>query len=108
MTDRVSPWLVLVPVCLARVVAVLDAAIVNVALHPEVPLDRRPTTAAVPASAPGKPTGAETARAPVDGFRLAWIGCAAVLAAGARFLLRLLRRGEEVAAARGEADPVVA
>src|SRR6478672_778597 len=43
-------------------------------------------TADVLASSGGKPTQAETAQALVDGFHVAWIGCAAFLAAGAVLL----------------------
>lgn len=64
-------------------------------------------TADVLASAGGTPTQAETAQALVDGFHIAWIGCAAFLAGGALLLLGLLRRGDVLAAAHGEAAPVV-
>lgn len=64
-------------------------------------------TADVLASAGGKPTQAETAQALVDGFHVAWIGCAVFLAAGAALLFALLRRGDVLAVAGGEADPVV-
>lgn len=64
-------------------------------------------TADVLASAGGTPTRAETAQALVDGFHIAWIGCAAFLAGGALLLLGLLRRGDVLAAAHGEAAPVV-
>src|SRR4051794_26955142 len=64
-------------------------------------------TADVLASSGGKPTEAETAQALVDGFHIAWIGCAAFLAAGAVLLFALLRRGDVLAVAHGEAQPVV-
>lgn len=64
-------------------------------------------TADVLASAGGTPTQAETAQALVDGFHIAWIGCAVFLAGGALLLLGLLRRGDVLAAAHGEAAPVV-
>jgi EmrB/QacA subfamily drug resistance transporter len=54
-----------------------------------------------------KPTNAETAQALVDGFHVAWLGCAVFLAAGAVLLLALLRRGDVLAVAGGEAAPVV-
>ena len=58
-------------------------------------------------SSGGKPTDADQAQALVDGFQVAWIGCAAFLAAGAVLLFVLLRRGDVLAAAHGEAEPVV-
>ncbi len=64
-------------------------------------------TADVLSSSGGKPTDADTAQALVDGFHVAWIGCAAFLAAGAVMLFVLLRRGDVLAAAHGEAEPVV-
>jgi EmrB/QacA subfamily drug resistance transporter len=54
-----------------------------------------------------KPTNAETAQALVDGFHIAWLGCALFLAAGAVLLLALLRRGDVLAVAGGEVGPVV-
>ena len=54
-----------------------------------------------------KPTDAEAAQALVDGFHVAWIGCAVFLAAGAGLLFALLRRGDVLAVAGGEADAVV-
>ena len=45
-------------------------------------------TADVLSSTGGKPTDAQTAQALVDGFHVAWIGCAAFLAAGAVHALR--------------------
>jgi EmrB/QacA subfamily drug resistance transporter len=53
-----------------------------------------------------KPTNAEAAQALVDGFHVAWLGCAVFLAAGAVLLLALLRRGDVLAVADGEAAPV--
>ena len=64
-------------------------------------------TADVLSSSGGKPTDADQAQALVDGFHVAWIGCAAFLAAGAVLLFVLLRRGDVLAAAHGEAEPVV-
>jgi len=64
-------------------------------------------TADVLSSRGGKPTDADQAQALVDGFHVAWIGCAAFLAAGAVLLFVLLRRGDVLAAAHGEAEPVV-
>ena len=64
-------------------------------------------TADVLASAGHTPTQAETAQALVDGFHIAWIGCAAFLAAGAVLLFALLRRGDVLAVAHGEGEPVV-
>ena len=58
-------------------------------------------TADVLASSGAKPTQAETAQALVDGFHVAWLGCAVFLAAGAVLLLALLRRGDVLAVARG-------
>jgi len=54
------------------------------------------------------PSEADTAGALVEGFHLAWIGSAVLLAAGAVLLLVLLRRRDVVAASRGEAALVVA
>ncbi len=64
-------------------------------------------TADVLATTGGKPTEAETAQALVDGFHVAWIGCALFLAAGAVLLFTLLRRGDVLAVAHGEAGEVV-
>ena len=64
-------------------------------------------TADVLASTGGKPTEAESAQALVDGFHVAWIGCALFLAAGAVLLFTLLRRGDVLAVAHGEAGEVV-
>jgi EmrB/QacA subfamily drug resistance transporter len=64
-------------------------------------------TADVLSSSGRKPTDTETAQALVDGFHVAWIGCAAFLAAGAVMLFVLLRRGDVLAAAHGQAEPVV-
>jgi Na+/melibiose symporter-like transporter len=55
----------------------------------------------------GKPTDAETAQALVDGFHIAWAGCAVALAAGGVLLFALLRREDVVAVAHGEAETVV-
>ena len=64
-------------------------------------------TADVLSSTGGKPTQAETAQALVDGFHVAWLGCAAFLAAGALLLFALLRRGDVLAVAHGEAEAVI-
>ena len=64
-------------------------------------------TADVLASSGGKPTQAETAQALVDGFHIAWLGCALFLAAGGALLFALLRRGDVLAVAEGEAQPIV-
>jgi len=55
-----------------------------------------------------RPTQADTASALVDGFHLAWIASATLLAAGAVLILMLLRRSDVVAVGEGEAAPVVA
>ena len=55
----------------------------------------------------GEPTQAETAQALVDGFQIAWLGCALFLAAGAVLLFALLRRGDVLAVAEGEAPAIV-
>jgi EmrB/QacA subfamily drug resistance transporter len=54
-----------------------------------------------------KPTAADTAQAYVDGFHVAWLGCAIFLAAGAVLLLVMLRRKDVVAVAHGEAETIV-
>ena len=55
-----------------------------------------------------RPSSGETANALVDGFHLAWLGSAVLLAGGGVLLLVLLRRRDVVAASHGEAAPVVA
>ena len=55
-----------------------------------------------------RPSEADTASALVDGFHLAWLGSAVLLAAGAVLLLVLLRRRDVLAASQGESAPVVA
>jgi EmrB/QacA subfamily drug resistance transporter len=64
-------------------------------------------TADVLATAGEKPTEAETAQALVDGFHIAWIGCAVFFVAAAILLLALLRRGDVLAVAEGDPSPVV-
>ena len=64
-------------------------------------------TADVLAATGGKPTEAEQAQALVDGFHVAWIGCAIFLGAGALLLLALLRRGDVLAVAEGDPTAVV-
>ena len=55
----------------------------------------------------GKPTAADQAQALVDGFHVAWLGSAIVVAAGAGFLLLLLRRQDVVAVGAGEGEPAL-
>jgi len=55
-----------------------------------------------------EPGATDTASALVDGFQLAWIGSAVLLAAGAVLLLALLRRSDVAATSHGETAPVVA
>jgi EmrB/QacA subfamily drug resistance transporter len=55
-----------------------------------------------------RPTEADTASALVDGFHVAWIGSAVLLAAAGLLLLALLRRRDVVAVSEGEAVPVAA
>ena len=56
----------------------------------------------------GKPTQADQAQALVDGFHVAFLGSALFVAAGAVFLLVLLRRRDVVAVSEGEAAAVPA
>ena len=53
-----------------------------------------------------QPNEAETASALVDGFHVAWIGSAVLLAAGAVLMMLLLRRSDVEAVSHGEAAPV--
>ena len=55
-----------------------------------------------------RPTPAEQAEALVDGFHVAWLGSAMLLALGAVMLFALLRRRDVVAVAEGEVAPVAA
>ena len=55
-----------------------------------------------------KPTPAEQASALVDGFHVAWLGSAILLALGAVMLFALLRRSDGVAVAEGEVAPAAA
>ena len=55
-----------------------------------------------------EPTAEETGQALVDGFHIAWLGSALMLAAGAVLLALLLRRRDVVAVAEGEAAPIAA
>jgi predicted MFS family arabinose efflux permease len=64
-------------------------------------------TADTLASAGPSATPSQTADALVDGFHVAWLGCALFLAAGAVLLFTLLRRGDVLAVAHGEQAPVV-
>ena len=65
------------------------------------------TTVDALANAGSDPTKAERAQALVDGFHVAWLGSAGFLALGAVMLFLLLRRGDVLAVAQGEAAPVV-
>jgi EmrB/QacA subfamily drug resistance transporter len=58
-------------------------------------------------SAGGRPTEAETANALLDGFHVAWLGSAILLALAGVLLLALLRRRDVVAVAEGEPAPAV-
>jgi predicted MFS family arabinose efflux permease len=55
-----------------------------------------------------RPTPAEQADALVDGFHVAWLGSAMLLALGAVMLFALLRRRDVVAVVEGEVAPVAA
>jgi hypothetical protein len=55
-----------------------------------------------------QPTEADTASALVDGFHVAWIGSAVLLAAASLLLVALLRRRDVVAVSDGEPVPVAA
>ena len=54
------------------------------------------------------PTEAEQSQALVDGFHVAWLGSALLLALGAVLLLALLRRRDVVAISEGEVAPAAA
>jgi len=56
----------------------------------------------------GAPTEAEQSQALVDGFHVAWLGSALLLALGAVLLLAMLRRRDVVAISEGEVAPVAA
>jgi hypothetical protein len=56
----------------------------------------------------GAPTPAQQAQALVDGFHVAWLGSALLLARGALLLIARVRRRDVVAVAEGEAQPVAA
>ncbi len=55
-----------------------------------------------------RPTPSEQANALVDGFHVAWLGSALLLALGAVMLFSLLRRRDVVAVVEGEVAPVAA
>jgi hypothetical protein len=55
-----------------------------------------------------RPTPADQASALVDGFHVAWLGSAMLLALGAVMLFALLRRRDVVAVVEGEVAPVAA
>ncbi len=63
-------------------------------------------TDAVIADVGGRPSASQTAAALVDGFHIAWIGCAVCLAAGGILLLLLLRREDVLVAAHGDVEIV--
>ena len=60
------------------------------------------------ARANGQPTSDQQAQALVDGFHVAYVGSAVLIAAAATLLLLLLRREDVVAVAEGERDPALA
>ena len=84
MTAHRNPWLVLVLVCMAQFMVVLDATIVNVAL-PSIQADLEMSDADL-----------------VDGFHVAYLGSAILVAAASMLLLLLLRRQDVVAVSAGE------
>jgi len=53
-----------------------------------------------------EPTPTDQAQALVDGFHVAYVGSAILIAAGAIMLALLLRRSDVVAVGEGEAAPV--
>jgi len=55
-----------------------------------------------------QPTPADQANALVDGFHVAWLGSAIMLATGAVLLFALLRRRDVAAVAEGEVAPIAA
>jgi EmrB/QacA subfamily drug resistance transporter len=58
------------------------------------------------AEIPGEPTAEQTAQALVDGFHVAYVGSAILIAVAAVLLLLLLRRRDVAAVGAGEAAPV--
>ena len=56
----------------------------------------------------GEPQPADQAQALVDGFHVAYLGCALLVAAGALLLFLLLRREDAIAVAEGVAEPAPA
>ena len=72
---------------------------------------RRSRRARPPTPSPrsaGAPTEAEQSQALVDGFHVAWLGSALLLALGAVLLFALLRRRDVVAISEGEVAPAAA
>jgi len=65
-------------------------------------------TADTLSSVGGTPTEAQQSQALVDGFHVAWLGSALLLALGAVLLLALLRRRDVVAISEGEVAPAAA
>ena len=63
-------------------------------------------TADVLSSSGGKPTDADQAQALVDGFHVAYVGSAILVAVAAVLLAVLLRREDVVAVGEGAAAPI--